>query len=186
MWFNIDDDIEDYGMRPAIRISVVLFMALLLAGFRWSLMFGELNWDVINRAIQAEYPDVPEISTDELYGLLRNKSALHLVDVREPAEYSVSHLPGAVQVADFVPEKISRETMIVAYCSVGLRSAKYAQQLRRRGFTGVYNLRGSIFVWADRGFPLVVDGRKALHVHPYSERWGKLLDKELQSYHPLE
>jgi rhodanese-related sulfurtransferase len=170
-------------MKFAVRIPVVLILVLLLAGFRWSLMFGELNWDVINSVIEEEYPEVSNMSPVELYGLLREENTLLLVDVRESAEYMVSHLPGAVLAADVAPDKIAGDTLIVAYCSVGLRSAKYVQQLRTLGFTRVYNLRGSIFVWANSGLPLVADGRKAFYVHPYSERWGKLLNKELHSSH---
>ncbi len=173
-------------MKTVLQIPILLAFVVLFAGFRWSMMFGDLNWEAINSTIEEDYPGVPEITADDVYGLLGEESAVHLVDVRESVEYSVSHLPGAVQVADFVPDRLASDSLIVAYCSVGLRSAKYVQQLKARGFTRVYNLRGSIFTWANRGLPLVVDGRKALHVHPYSERWGKLLKENLHSYQPLE
>jgi hypothetical protein len=51
----------------------------------------------------------------------------------------------------------------------------------RRGFPNVRNLAGSIFEWANSGFPLVRDGESASVVHPFDERWGTLLEPELRA-----
>lgn len=169
-------------MIPLLRTIVLLAAVLLLTGFRWSLMFGELGWDEVNSAIDEEYPMVSHLSIDELKVLLDSRQPLYLVDVREAAEYQVSHLPGAVLHTSFQPKGLNRGVTIVAYCSVGLRSAKYVQQLQDRGFTDIYNLRGSLFAWANRGLPLTANGEATRYVHPYSERWGTLLNAELHSY----
>lgn len=169
-------------MSVFLRHIAVLVTVLLLVGFRWSLMFGELDWDKVNAVIDQEYPMIAELSVEELQALLDSGRKVHLVDVREPEEYRVSHLPGAVLSSSFQPESLDKQVMIVAYCSVGLRSAKYVQQLQKQGFSRVYNLRGSLFQWANQGYPLTVDGQRATRVHPYNERWGKLLRAELHSY----
>lgn len=166
-------------MIPFGRSSGTLIVILLLTGFRWSLMFGELDWDKVNRVIEEDYPLVSQLSVDDLRVLLDTQQPLYLVDVREPEEYSVSHLSGAVLYTSFPLEDLGRDVVIIAYCSVGLRSAQYVQQLQDRGFTRAYNLKGSLFMWANRGYPLTADGHAVTQVHPYSKRWGKLLHAEL-------
>ena len=55
---------------------------------------------------------------------------------------------------------------MVAYCSVGYRSAGLTDELGQRGYTRVCNLEGSLFQWANEGRPLVnADGRVNV-VHP--------------------
>ncbi len=66
---------------------------------------------------------------------------------------------------------------VVAYCSVGYRSAGLADGLGQHGYTRVCNLEGSLFQWANEGRPLVdADGRVNV-VHPYGEPWSDLLDE---------
>lgn len=77
-------------------------------------------------------------------------------------------------------ETVERDRLIVAYCSVGLRSAEYVERLQHQGFQKVFNLRGSIFSWANEGYPLEAAGHAATKVHPYNDRWGKLLRPELR------
>jgi rhodanese-related sulfurtransferase len=107
-----------------------------------------------------------------------------LIDVRTREEYEVSHLPGAVwaktsgQIASALRGASDRQP-IVLYCSVGVRSSKAAAQLMRSGRTNVFNLKGSIFEWANEDRPLTANGRPAHVVHPYNQRWGVLLDSRL-------
>ena len=68
-----------------------------------------------------------------------------LLDVRDPSEFLVSHLPNArlVRSADDLVtslENISQDTLIVAYCSVGYRSAQLIKELQQRGITTAFNL----------------------------------------------
>lgn len=168
-------------MVVILRNMLLLLSVLLLTAFRWGLMFGDMEWDEVNNAISEDFPMVSSVSMEELKVLLDSQQQLYLVDVREPAEYQVSHLPGAVLYSELQPETLEKDSMIVAYCSVGLRSAKFAQELEARGFTRVYNLRGSIFMWANSGYPLSANGHPANRVHPFNERWGKLLHSELHS-----
>jgi len=48
----------------------------------------------------------------------------------------------------------------------------------------VFNLQGSIFQWANEGRPLMANGRVVHVVHPYSERWGVLLNPQLHPNAP--
>ena len=66
---------------------------------------------------------VPEVSAQELIELLEAKQPpVVLVDVREPAEYSVSVIPGAITRDEFESRRDElRGARVVAYCTVGGR-----------------------------------------------------------------
>ena len=131
--------------------------------------------------------DVPLISSDSLAGLLAASETPVglapkplLLDVREPGEYAVSHLPGAVQVTPGrVPawlDTVARDRPVVVYCSVGYRSEGFGRDLRDAGFTEVRNLYGSLFDWVDSGHAVVdAGGQPTDAVHTFNERWGKWL-----------
>ena len=167
-----------------IRFVLVLALFASLAG-----CVRELGWAAVERAIAAEYPDTPTISADSLAARLDAAPPL-LLDVRTPGEFAVSHLAGAHHVhpgADALPpwlDALDRATPIVAYCSVGWRSAALAQRLRAAGFTDVSNLGGSIFRWANDGRPVVRGDSVVREVHPFDRRWGRLLDADLRAFEP--
>jgi len=168
-------------MRLAALAFLMITTGFVLCGFRWSLLYGDLHWQDIDEALDQDFPTVRNLSVDELRSMLAKKREIVLVDAREPEEYLVSHLPAALLKSEFQQQKIELDRLVVAYCSVGLRSAKFVRQLQEQGYRNVYNLRGSIFMWANKGYPLEENGRPAVRVHPYNERWGRLLRTELWS-----
>ena len=104
-----------------------------------------------------------------------------LLDVRTAAEFDVSRLAGATRVEpDAATVALPKNTPIVTYCSVGYRSAKFAQRLQEAGFTDVRNLEGSIFQWANEGRAIEPAGK----VHPYNKKWGSLLNAPLRASVP--
>lgn len=102
-----------------------------------------------------------------------------LLDAREPEEYKVSHIPGALNIGykhpDFsVLSGVPKDATIVVYCSVGYRSEKIGEKLERLGFSRVFNLYGSIFEWANRGYALETgEGKSTAQLHTYDEKWSK-------------
>lgn len=93
------------------------------------------------------------ISPAELQERLLSGSAPLLLDVREPAEYEICHLPQATllplgRISEGV-EGLPRQGTIVVYCHRGGRSARAIQQLcEQYGFTDLLNLEGGIDAWA--------------------------------------
>jgi NADPH-dependent 2,4-dienoyl-CoA reductase/sulfur reductase-like enzyme/peroxiredoxin family protein/rhodanese-related sulfurtransferase/TusA-related sulfurtransferase len=92
--------------------------------------------------------DVQMINSDELMAL--NKE-VKVVDVREPWEYELGHIPGAVniplrQLRRRINE-LSPEQELVINCAVGLRSYLAARILMQRGFTQVRNLNGGYRIY---------------------------------------
>lgn len=152
-------------------------------------LFG-VSWESVDDRIAREYPRVSELAVSDLHARLQQSgsgSSPVLVDVREPEEYRVSHLPEArnlvtaAAIADHYPD---RNTEIVVYCSVGYRSAGVARQLQEMGYARVQNLRHSIFAWANQGLPLVNDNGTTDKVHPFNRAWGSLLDESRHQYQP--
>ena len=160
--------------KTILLVLLVLFVVGLACGSRW------LGWQILNAAIRHKFPDVSRIRPPELAAWLNDPGHTppRLLDVREAPEYAVSHLAGARWVepgSDPAALGLPSDQPIVTYCSVGYRSAEYAQRLRRAGFTNVRNLEGSIFAWANESRPLTEDGHPAEQVHPYNKTWGLLL-----------
>ena len=153
-------------------------LALCLAAVGSSRRFG---WQALNALLRRKFPTVARIRTSELAAWLGDPSRTppRLLDVREPAEYRVSHLAGAHQVepgSDPATMDLPKDQPIVTYCSVGYRSAEHAQKLRQAGFRNVRNLEGSLFEWANEDRPLAkAGGQPAERVHPYNKAWGLLL-----------
>ena len=174
-----------FGVRAALAL---LALALVVAVAAWFVgrRGADVAWGAVEREVERRYPDVATISTAALAQRLGAGNAPVLLDAREPDEYAVSHLPGAVRVDPGATaselaaalDTLGRNAPIVVYCSVGVRSGGVAAQLADAGFTDVRNLEGSIFRWANEGRPLVRDGSPTNVVHPYDPVWGRLLDAD--------
>ena len=142
-----------------------------------------IGWSLVNAKIRRDFPAVRRITTVELAEWINDprRSQPFLLDVRERAEFEVSHLPRAHHVAPDAPASTVHQPIdlpIVTYCSVGYRSGAFAERLRAAGFTNVVNLEGSIFRWANEGRPLFRHQRQVEMVHPYNRTWGLLLKNE--------
>ncbi len=190
-------------MSPARRVWIASMAVLALAAplpaqAQWSWWFkGPKDFAEVHQVIATRYPQVEQISTAELASLLARGEAPLLLDNRTRAEYDISHLPGAIWVKDLAATRaeIARarsmqpQRKVVMYCSVGYRSSVLIDQLLQqpdRGFSnGLYNLKGSIFQWANEGRPMVSKGsngdQPAQQVHPYDARWAPLLRPSLRA-----
>jgi len=117
-----------------------------------------------------DFPDVPGITAEELLKL--SPQDVVLVDVREPEEQQVSMIPGAITAEEFEsdPEKY-RGSLIVAYCTIGARSGRYAAKLIDDGFDA-RNLEGSILSWTHAGGSLVGPAGPTKEVHVYGPTWS--------------
>ena len=101
----------------------------------------------------------------------------------------MSHLQGAVRVtspdrAAALLSDVPEGATVVAYCSVGYRSARLAAALRDRGLGVVHNLGGSIFRWANEDRPLFRGDTPVRRVHPFDETWATLLEPDRRAYSP--
>ena len=146
-----------------------------------------MTWAGIKELVRMRFPAAPQLAVDDLVGRLGSGAPPPLlVDVREPEEYAVSHLPGAINAqGDAIAELIDQRgggRDVVLYCSVGYRSSREAEKLVEKGYDRIFNLEGSIFEWANAGHPVVRDDSPTEQVHPFDDEWGQLLERELWSY----
>lgn len=172
-------------MTTAIKLRPVLAQMFYL---RW---LAHIGWLILKSKIRQTFPQVQQISTEELANWLDRSEATKplLLDTRQPEEYAVSYLPDAQRLdpytSDFAElEAVPHDRPIVTYCSVGYRSARVADRLQSAGYTNVANLEGSIFEWANKGRSVYRDGAQVKQVHPYNTLWGYLLHPELRADKP--
>ena len=115
--------------------------------------------------------------------ILNEDTALFL-DAREQKEYNTSHLKNAIfvgynkfdskKVMDLISEK---DTPIIVYCSIGVRSERIGEQIKKMGYTNVKNLYGGIFEWKNSGNKVYdINQKPTEKVHAFSEVWSKYLN----------
>lgn len=181
-----------FAMKPLTRRALARSATTLLAAVALALalapaqafFFRTPQWPEIKQSIHEGHPGMPQTTTAQLRLWLADASRAPplLLDSRAPAEYEVSHLQGArlapsLSAALRVLEGRAKDAPVVVYCSVGVRSAALVQQLMREGWLNVSNLDGSIFEWANQGYPVFRGDAPAILVHPYSKSWGTLLNR---------
>lgn len=123
--------------------------------------YAELVADALTR--------VREIMPWDLSKELAAGSKLLLLDVREPAEYAMLHIPGSINVPRGILEQScewnfdetlpllanGRELEIVVICRSGYRSALAADVLQNMGFSKAVSLKTGVRGWNDHEQPLV-------------------------------
>jgi adenylyltransferase/sulfurtransferase len=100
---------------------------------------------------------VQEIQPSQLAKRLAEGEALEIIDVREPYEWEIGHIPGArlvplSRIAEEIP-RLDKRRETILYCKVGARSLRAAHQLADAGVTDVRNLAGGILRWIDEVDP---------------------------------
>lgn len=105
---------------------------------------------------------VDKISTEELKKLVDEKADFVLLDVRTPDETRVVRIDAPQHLAitrgwleiKILNHVIDKQTPIVTYCGVGIRSAFAAETLKEMGFTNVRNYEEGLSTWEARGYPV--------------------------------
>jgi rhodanese-related sulfurtransferase len=168
------------------RAVAAWLLAALAAAPSYAFFHRVPDWPALKQSLRERHPSVPQLSTGALRAWLADPSRPQpvLLDARERAEYEVSHLKEAWLAPDLETalralEGRGSDTPIVVYCSVGVRSSALAEKLIRAGYRNVSNLEGSIFEWANLGYPLHRGAEAATKVHPYDSNWGRLLERRL-------
>ena len=129
------------------------------------------------------FTQVTGISVEELQNLQQQKQNIILVDVRSPEERSVSMIPGAITQAEFeqnLAQYTQNQAIIVAYCTIGYRSGKYAERLRKKGIN-ILNLEGSLLAWSHIRGKLINATGSTNKIHVFGRKWQLTAD----SYQPV-
>ena len=92
------------------------------------------------------------ITASELKGMQDRGEQFLLVDVREPAEWEIVRIPGAVLIPKGdLPAKLAelpQDKPIVTYCKTGVRSAEALALLKQAGFADAKHVQGGVTAWA--------------------------------------
>ncbi|MEB3048897.1 adenylyltransferase/sulfurtransferase MoeZ [Mycolicibacter sp. MYC123] len=102
------------------------------------------------------------ITPAELRELLDSDRPPALIDVREPGEWAINHIEGAVLVPQSVINTgaglatVPQDRMSVLYCKTGVRSAEVLATLKKAGFADAVHLQGGIVAWAKQMQPDMV------------------------------
>ena len=126
----------------------------------------------------------PIITMDEVKAIQKKKEKIIFLDSREYKEYQISHMSGAIWVGydniDWTKiNKQNKDAKIVIYCSVGFRSGKLTEQLKKKGYSNVTNLYGGLFNWANNGGEIVnTMGVSTKEIHGYNKTWSKWVNKD--------
>ena len=113
-------------------------------------------------------PHISEVFPWDLEEELEQSSDIILVDINEPKEYALAHIPESTNVPrgilesacdygydETVPELASgRDKTIIVICRSGNRSALAALTMLQMGFSNVRSLKTGLRGWNDNDSPL--------------------------------
>jgi adenylyltransferase/sulfurtransferase len=99
------------------------------------------------------------ISAKELKDMLDGGENIFLVDVREPNEYEIVSIPGAVLIpkGEFLSgaalERLPQDKRIVLHCKSGMRSAECLAVVKDAGFSDAVHVGGGVLAWISQVDP---------------------------------
>lgn len=97
--------------------------------------------------------DVKEVTSDSVRKLLKTQKDWIVIDVRTPAEFSESHIPGAINIdlhqKDVFSriDKLNKNSKYIVYCRTKNRSSTVTEYMSKNGFKTVYQMIDGIVGW---------------------------------------
>jgi adenylyltransferase/sulfurtransferase len=106
------------------------------------------------KAAEDAEPHVPSVTVQELKAKQDRGDKFVLLDVREPFEWDICHIPGAKLIPlGNLPSRMSEldsADEILLQCKSGARSARALRLLQEAGFSKLANVEGGILAWAEQ------------------------------------
>jgi rhodanese-related sulfurtransferase len=104
--------------------------------------------DLVNEAKQR----IREVTPREVLEMQRQNADVVYLDVREPNEWNLGHLPNAIHIPrgnleSNIEARVGREQTIVIYCARGNRSALAADTLQQMGYEHVASMAEGFGGW---------------------------------------
>ena len=110
------------------------------------------DYETVCGVAGAAVPESAEVSAPGLARELRERQDVVLIDVREPHEWEICRIDGALPVPLSALAAslgaLDHRWDIVTYCHKGIRSLTALQLLKTAGFAEVRSLRGGIDAWS--------------------------------------
>lgn len=102
---------------------------------------------------------VPEMTPSGVKGRLDKGEPLLMLDIREYDEVATASIEGAVHIPmgelGQRLDELPKDKDVVVFCHTGARSLMVSHQLRRRGYTRVFQMPGGIDLWSQQVDPSV-------------------------------
>ncbi len=121
-----------------------------------------IDYDAFCGTVSQEAQDAATGSTitaAELKAMLDADDDIFLVDVREPNEYEIVSIPGAVLIPkdQFLTgaalERLPHDRKIVLHCKSGVRSAEALAVVKNAGFSDAVHVGGGVLAWVSQVDP---------------------------------
>jgi sulfur-carrier protein adenylyltransferase/sulfurtransferase len=99
------------------------------------------------------------ITATELKEMLDRGDDIFLVDVREPNEYEIVSIPGAVLIpkdqflSGAALERLPQDKRVILHCKSGARSAECLAVLKNAGFADAAHVGGGVLAWISQVDP---------------------------------
>lgn len=107
-----------------------------------------------------------QVSLSDLRDAIDRKEDMVVLDVRNPDEYDVAHIPDAVNLPrgllEFniwtaVPDM---DRKIYVYCKTGARASLATKQLNELGYRNAVALNVGVAAWTEAGYPVQVTAKQ--------------------------
>lgn len=111
--------------------------------------------DLVNEAKQR----IREVTPRQVQEMQDTKADVLYLDVREPNEWNLGHVPGAIHIPRGILESrveqvVPRDREVVIYCAGGNRSALAADTMQQMGYERVSSMSGGWRDWVGSGGPV--------------------------------
>lgn len=93
------------------------------------------------------------ITAEDLKARINSGEVIHILDVREPAEYAETNMGATLiplgQIMNAQIDEIEdwRNEEVIVHCRSGVRSQQAILMLSQMGFSNLKNLSGGIIAW---------------------------------------
>ncbi len=135
-------------------IALVVFFAV---GAAYRANAGDKTPDQFVKEARAA---IKEVTVSDVKNMIDSKENIIVLDVRDKNELEEGRLPGAINISrgmlefkveTMMPDKNSK---IVVYCGVDLRSPLATKTLNDMGYKNAINMSGGLKAWKLAGYPL--------------------------------
>ncbi len=113
---------------------------------------GMLAWRTSGRDLEL----MPQWTIHDLHRARERDRDLLILDVRQPAEWSAGHIPGARHISGGeLPQRLGevpQKQPVAVICGSGYRSSVSASLLQREGRDPVFNVLGGMTGWQNAGY----------------------------------
>ncbi|MFN0117585.1 MAG: rhodanese-like domain-containing protein [Elusimicrobiota bacterium] len=105
------------------------------------------------------------MSVDEAAVLKKANKAV-FIDVRTEEEYKRERIEGSLFIPyqqvnekkDVLPK--NKNSIIVVYCTVGVRSGWAQRKIEKLGYSQVFNMKGGIEMWKKENLPVLKESKE--------------------------